>query len=141
MEFTTATPITVSTTVRGPLNKVWTMFNTPEHVINWCFASYDWHTPAASSDFVIGGKSTTRMEAKDGSFGFDFGWTYDDIIPMSRVAYTMEDGRKAEVIFEESDGRVTVTETFDPEKENPHDMQRAGWQAILDNFRKYAESE
>lgn len=80
------------------------------------------------------------MEAKDGSFGFDFGWTYDKIIPQKLVAYTMEDGRKAEVIFEEENGSVRVTETFDPEEENPHDMQRGGWQAILDNFRKYVES-
>lgn len=140
MDFATTTPITVATTVHAPLEKVWNMFNTPAHVTQWCFASDDWHTPSASSDFVIGGKSTTRMEAKDGSFGFDFGWTYNNIIPQQLVAYTMEDGRKAEVIFEEVNGSVTVTETFDPETENPHEMQRGGWQAILDNFRKYVEA-
>ncbi|ULQ54133.1 SRPBCC family protein [Flavihumibacter fluvii] len=140
METLSSNSITISTTVNAPVDKVWNCFNTPAHITQWCFASEDWHAPAASSDFVIGGKSNIRMEAKDGSFGFDFGWTFDNIIPLKLVAYTMEDGRKAAVTFQETDAGVTVTEQFDPEQENPHDMQRAGWQSILDNFRKYVES-
>ena len=140
MENATVTAITVSTTVNAPLDKVWNMFNSPDHVTKWCFASDDWHTPYASSDFVIGGKSKIRMEAKDGSFGFDFGWTFDIIIPLKLVSYTMEDGRKCEVSFQETGEGVSIIEKFDPEQENPREMQQAGWQAILDNFKKYAES-
>lgn len=132
--------ITVSTTVNAPLEKVWEAFNSPEQVTKWCFASDDWHAPSASSEFKVGGKANTRMEAKEGSFGFDFWWIYDSIEPMALISYTMGDGRQAEVKFEPSPEGIVVTEKFDPEQMNSREMQQAGWQAILDNFKKYVES-
>lgn len=140
MENVNATPITVTTTVNAPIEKVWEYFNTPKHVEHWCAASDDWHVPHAESDFTVGGRSNTRMEAKDGSFGFDFEWTYTAIKENELVTYTLNDDRKVAVQFEQTPDGVLLTETFDPESENPAEMQRAGWQAILDNFKKYTES-
>jgi len=133
--------IIVSTAVRKPLEKVWSCWNEPQHVVHWNFASDDWCCPGAENEFRIGGKITSRMEAKDGSTGFDFGGIYDAIIPNSLVALTLEDGRKVSVSFSEIDAvNVVVAETFEAENENPLELQRDGWQAILDNFKKYAES-
>lgn len=119
--------------------KVWEMFSAPEHVTKWCAASDDWHAPRAECDFREGGKATTRMEARDGSFGFDFDWTYTKIREYEQIQYMMADGRENVIDFENTDNGVKVTETFDAESENPAEMQRQGWQAILDNFKRYAE--
>lgn len=132
--------VTVSVQVQAPITKVWNYFNSPEHVLHWCAASDDWHVPFAESDFREGGKSKTTMAAKDGSFGFDFEWTYTRIREHEIVEYTIADGRNVFIRFTEKDGGTEITETFDTETTNPVDMQRAGWQAILDNFKKYTES-
>lgn len=140
METTNNTPITVESTVHAPVAKVWTCWTTPEHITQWNNASDDWHTPKAENDLRAGGKFLTRMEARDGSFGFDFSGTYDEVDMHRHIAYTLEDGRKVAIRFMEKDGVTQVSETFDPEGQNPADMQRAGWQAILDNFKKYTEA-
>lgn len=132
--------ITIQTTVNAPIEKVWTYWTAPEHITKWNSASEDWHTPHAENDLRTGGKFSSRMEAKDGSMGFDFGGTYDEVIEHQKIAYTMGDGRQVEVFFEARDGQTKVTESFDPETENPEDMQRQGWQAILDHFKKYTEA-
>jgi len=139
METTKRTNITVEATVNAPIEKVWEMWNSPKHITQWCAASDDWHTPFAENNFVVGGKSKTRMEAKDGSFGFDFGWTYTKIKGLEIIEYIMDDGRKASIKFKTTGDGVIITVTFEAEDTNPIDMQRAGWQAISDNFKKYAE--
>lgn len=139
MENTQLQPITVAVTVNAPLEKVWNLFNGPEHITKWCAASDDWHAPTAEVDLREGGKSKTRMEAKDGSMGFDFEYTYTKVNAHETIHYVMSDGRRVEITFETVDGGTRLTETFDPEGTNPIEMQRAGWQAILDNFKKYAE--
>lgn len=140
METTNNAPITVESTVNAPLEKVWSYWTTPQHIQQWNNASDDWHTPKAENDLRAGGKFLTRMEAKDGSFGFDFGGVYDAVDQHQHIAYTMEDGRKVAIRFTEKDGATHVSETFDPEGQNPVDMQREGWQSILDNFKKYTEA-
>ena len=136
-----AQQITVQTTVLAPLSKVWKLWTEPEHIMQWNNASPDWHTPSATNDLRTGGTFTSRMEAKDGSFGFDFGGTYSEVIDGQKIAYDMSDGRKVEILFEEKDGATTVTETFDAESENSPEMQKSGWQSILDTFQKYAEGQ
>ena len=133
-------PITVSTVVAVPRQKAWVLFTEPEHVTQWNSASPDWHTPRAENDLRVGGKFVSRMEARDASAGFDFEGTYTEVVPEERYAYTMADGRKAVVTFADDAGGTRVTETFDPENENPIEMQRDGWQAILESFKRYAES-
>ncbi|RYD56309.1 MAG: polyketide cyclase [Sphingobacteriales bacterium] len=137
---TKATSITVETTVNAPVQKVWEYWNAPEHITQWCTATETWHTPKAENDLRIGGNFTTRMEAKDGSFGFDFGGVYDEVVPNELISYTMGDGRKTKIVFSADGDRTKITETFDAEAENPVDMQRAGWQAILDNFKQHTEN-
>lgn len=134
-----STKITVSAEIYAPLEKVWDLFTNPQHIINWNFASDDWHCPKAENDLKVGGKSFVRMEAKDGSFGFDFITIYDAVIKGKELSYSMEDGRKASTIFESNSTRTLVTTTFDAEQQNPVDMQQAGWQMILNNFKKYCE--
>lgn len=134
------TNITIETTVNAPAEKVWNFFNGPEHIVKWGAPSPDWHTTKAENDIRTGGSFLYRMEAKDGSFGFDFGGVYDDVKPNEAIAYTMTDGRKVNITFAPEANGVKVTETFEAETENPVDMQRAGWQAILDNFRAYTEA-
>ena len=135
------TKITVKTAINAPLEKVWKFWTSPEHVMKWNNASDDWHTPRAENDLRTGGKFLYRMEAKDGSFGFDFAGVYDQVKSNELIAYTMGDGRKAEVVFTKSgDSETEVVETFDAEGTNPIEMQRDGWQAILDNFKKYVEA-
>ncbi len=141
MSTQTQTPITVTATVHAPVQKIWEYWSKPEHIIQWAFASDDWHVTHAENDFRPGGKFTTRMEAKDGSMGFDFGGTNDEVREHEYTSYTMDDGRKAAITFEVSGDECNITETFDPEGMNPPEMQRAGWQAILDNFKKYAEAK
>lgn len=133
------TTVTVETTVNAPIAKVWDVWTSPEHIKNWNSASDDWHTTKATNDLRTGGSFSSRMEARDGSFGFDFGGVYDLVETESLIAYTMEDGRKVKITFTQHDGNTTVVEDFDAETENPIEMQREGWQSIMDNFKKYAE--
>ena len=142
METTTnaATKVTVEATVNAPVEKVWKTWSEPQHIKQWCAASDDWHAPKAENDLKTGGTFSTRMEAKDGSFGFDFGGVYDNVKKNELIEYTMGDGRKVRVAFTPSGDTTKIVETFDAETTNPVDMQRTGWQAILDNFRKYTES-
>ncbi len=134
--------ITVSTIVHAPLGTVWDSWTNPTHITRWAFASADWEAPYAENDVRVGGRFLTRMAAKDKSFGFDLTGTYTTVDQPTRIEYTMdgEDQRQVQVVFiEREDGTVHITETFDPENQNPAEMQRAGWQAILDNFKKYTE--
>jgi len=131
--------ITVETIINKPVDLVWEYWTAPEHIQNWNNASDDWHTPHAKNDLRDGGDFIIRMESKDGTMGFDFGGTYDHVIIHETINYTMGDGRKVLVNFDGENNVTKITETFDPEKENPAEMQRAGWQAILDNFKKYCE--
>jgi uncharacterized protein YndB with AHSA1/START domain len=132
--------ITVEATVNAPVQKVWGFWSEPKHITQWTNASDDWHTPRAENDLRVGGSFLTRMEAKDGSFGFDFGGVYDAVKPNELIEYTMGDGRQVKVVFESNGDTTKVIETFDPESTNSLEMQRGGWQAILDNFKKYTES-
>lgn len=134
------TKITVETMISADAQKVWDNFTKPEHITKWNFASDDWHCPKAENDLRVGGKLLSRMEAKDGSFGFDFEAYYDEVIVQKRITYTMTDGRKATTDFETSGNRTKVTIVFDAESQNSVELQRTGWQAILDNFKKYVES-
>jgi uncharacterized protein YndB with AHSA1/START domain len=134
------TTITVEITVNAPIEKVWEYWTKPEHIMQWNNASDDWHTPSATNHLRIGGKFTCRMEAKDGSFGFDFWGIYDEVITNELIVYTMGDGRKAKVIFTSIGDSTKVVETFEAENENSIELQRGGWQAILNNFKKYAEA-
>lgn len=133
-------PITITATVDAPLETVWRSYTEPEHITGWNFASDDWCCPGAENDLRVGGTYKARMEAKDGSVGFDFELVYDEVVDRSVLAMTMSDGRHVRTTFEENDGATRVTTVFDPETENPIDMQRDGWQSILDNFKRYAES-
>lgn len=135
----TANKITVEATVNAPVDKVWKLWSGPEHITKWNSASPEWHTPRAENDLRAGGKFLSRMEAKDGSFGFDFEGVYDEVRTNELITYSMSDGRKVKIKFQANGNETTVTETFDADTENPADMQRAGWQAILDNFKRYAE--
>lgn len=134
-------PITVSETIYAPLSAVWACYTEPKHITGWNFASDDWHCPKAENDFQVGGKLCWTMAAKDGSFSFDFRGTFSSITPMSAIEYTIADGRKVWFRFEEMGDSVLVTETFEPEGQNPAEMQKAGWQAILTNFKRYVEKE
>ena len=133
--------ITVQTKINAPVEKVWDYYITPEHVTHWNNASEDWHTPKASNDFEIGGKFAYRMEAKDGSAGFDFEGVYNSIEKYQLIEYTMPDGRRVRVEFLNEVPEVTkVIVTFQAEEENSLEMQQNGWQSILDNFRSYVEN-
>jgi len=133
--------VTIEAIVDAPLEKVWDFWSAPKHIMQWNSASPDWHTPRAENDLRKGGSFSSRMEAKDGSFGFDFGGVYDEVIDNQLIEYTMGDGRKVSVHFTKmEDGSTHVMESFEAESQNPVDMQRQGWQSILDNFKKYVES-
>lgn len=134
-------PITVSTRIAAPPDRVWARFTLPEHITGWNAASDEWHCPKATNDLRVGGDFSYTMAARDGSFSFDFGGTYTAVEPQARIAYTLGDGRRVEVRFEPDGDGTRVTETFDPETLNPAEMQRGGWQAILDRFKAYAEAE
>lgn len=134
------TKIKVATTIGAERDKVWEYWNRPEHITQWNFAGDDWHCPKAENDLRVGGTLKSRMEAKDGSFGFDFVAVYDDIVDQNKISYTMGDGRRATTIFEDFNGKTKVITTFDAEQENPVEMQKEGWQAILENFKKYVQS-
>jgi uncharacterized protein YndB with AHSA1/START domain len=140
MDTTEKTSISVETIVKAPIDKVWKFWTAPEHITKWNNASADWHTPRAVNDLRIGEKFVYRMEAKDGSEGFDFSGVYDTVEAKKRIEYTIGDGRKVRVDFVNIGDETQVRETFDAENENPVEMQQAGWQSILDNFKHYAES-
>ncbi|CAG5008421.1 hypothetical protein DYBT9275_04264 [Dyadobacter sp. CECT 9275] len=139
MEAHENTSVTVQATINAPLEKVWQYWTLPEHITKWTQASDDWHAPHATNDLQAGGKFLTRMEARDGSFGFDFEGIYDVVETHSRIEYSMADGRRVQIFFVPDGDQTSVTETFDPEDIHPADFQKAGWQAILDNFKKYTE--
>lgn len=131
--------IKVITTINADVKKVWNYYTNPNHIVNWNFADPSWHCPKAENDMQIGGKYKARMEAKDGSFGFDFETTYTEIIDGKE--FTQEfGGRTSNVKFIDLENQTEVIVTFDPEKENPIEMQKNGWQSILDNFKKYVET-
>ncbi len=132
--------ITVENTINADVKKVWDYWNQPKHITKWNFASNDWCCPKASNELRVGGKLSSRMEAKDGSFGFDFEGIYDEVVPQRKLRYSLEDGRSVTTHFEDLKGKTHVTTTFDSDAENPVEMQRGGWQAILDNFKKYSEN-
>ncbi len=139
METTNKTKITVEATVNSTIEKAWHMWNSPEHITKWCAASDDWHAPFAENDLKVGGKSTTTMAAKDGSFSFDFSWIYTTIKENELLEYVLEDGREVSVQFSKTANGIKVVEIFDPENENPPEFQQQGWQAILNNFKKHVE--
>lgn len=132
--------ITVETLVKAEPGKVWDAWNNPEDIKRWNSAHESWHTTSSTVDLREGGTFVSRMEAKDGSAGFDFGGTYTRVVPGQAIEYRMSDGREVSVEFVESSGGVLVRETFDAETENEPELQRQGWQAILDNFGRYVEA-
>jgi uncharacterized protein YndB with AHSA1/START domain len=140
MEANTPLKITITATVNANPEKVWAFWTQPEHITQWSNASPDWHTPFAENDLTVGGKFKSRMEAKDGSMGFDFGGVYDEVVLHQLISYTIEDGRKVRITFANTGMETEITEVFEAENENPADMQQAGWQTILNNFKSYVES-
>lgn len=134
-------PITLEITILKPITKVWEFFTDPEHITQWNFANGTWTCPNAENDLQIGGAFNYRMEAKDESFGFDFKGIYDEVAPFEKIKYHLDDGRKVKVLFERIDETTTkVTEIFEPDLEQPAEMQREGWYSILDNFHKHVEN-
>jgi uncharacterized protein YndB with AHSA1/START domain len=139
MDTKTNEKITIKTSIKAPIDKVWKYWTAPEHITKWNNASDDWHSPRAVNDVRAGGKFNIRMEARDGSQGFDFGGVYEDVKQNKFISYTMGDGRSVTVDFDSSGNETTVKETFEAESQNSPEMQKNGWQAILDNFKKYVE--
>jgi uncharacterized protein YndB with AHSA1/START domain len=133
--------ITVTTIVTSDIETVWNCWTNPEHVTKWNFASDDWECVRAGNDLEVGKNFSYTMAAKDGSISFDFAGTYTTIVPQECIEYAMEDGRMVRVEFKVVEGGVEVTETFDPENENPIEMQQEGWQTIFNNFKKHVESQ
>lgn len=131
--------IKIEATISAPAQKVWSYWTKPEHITKWNFAIPEWQCPRAENDLRVGGKYSARMEAKDGSFGFDFVATYDEVIDQKKISYIMEDGRQAVTEFQTMGDKTKVTTTFDAEQSNPVEMQQQGWQAILNNFKSYTE--
>lgn len=133
--------LTVTSEISKPIREVWKILNNPEHITKWNFAHDSWECPWAKNDLTVGGKLEIRMQAKDGSFGFDLVGIYDEINENDSIKYHLEDGREVEIILEElSDNQTKITENFDPETQNPIEMQQQGWQAIMDNLKKYSEN-
>jgi uncharacterized protein YndB with AHSA1/START domain len=133
------TKITIETTVKAPVDKVWKYWSEPNHITKWSFADPSWHTPRAENDLRTGGKFSSRMEARDGSMGFDFGGVYDEVKKNEAIKYTLGDDRKVDTRFSSQGNATRIVQTFEAEDQNPVEMQRGGWQAILDNFKKYTE--
>lgn len=140
METTTASVITVEAIIDSPVEKVWEYWTGPAHVVKWNHASDDWHTTRATNDLRIGGTFSSRMEAKDGSMGFDFEGVYDDVRSNEYIEYSIADGRKVKINFKTKGNTTIVTESFDAEPVNAEEIQKSGWQAIIDNFKKYVET-
>lgn len=139
-EGTAKTTITVTAEVNAPAEKVWDCWTKPAHITQWNQASSDWHCPKAENDVRAGGRFSSTMAARDGSFSFDFGGIHDEVIHHKTIASTLDDGRKMQVSFEEKGGKILVTESFEAENINSLELQRDGWQAILNSFKKYTES-
>jgi len=139
METKEKTIITVQTTIQAPVEKVWDCWTNPKHIVQWNAASDDWHTPKAENDLRTGGKFTSRMEAKDGSMGFDFEGVYDEVKTNERIVYTIGDGRQVQIAFDSNGNETTVTERFEAENTHTIEQQQFGWQSILSNFKKYVE--
>ena len=135
-----STKLTVHATINANRKKVWDYYTKPEHITKWNFADPSWHCPNAENDMRIGGKYRARMEAKDGSFGFDFEAVYTKLDEGERFTYVMPDGREVIVDFLDMGNKTDMIVKFDAETENPIEMQKGGWQAILDNFKKYTEA-
>lgn len=134
-------PIRIDITILKPIREVWDLMNDPKHIVKWNFALETWHCSAAENDFRVGGILKTHMEVKDHSLGFDHIGIYDEIIPLEKIQYHLEDGRNVEIFFKKIDDNTTeVIEIFDPEEKNSRQMQRDGWYAILNNFHKYVEN-
>lgn len=131
--------IKIEATISADPKKVWQRWTDPQHITKWNFASDDWHCPSATNDLRKGGKFTSRMEAKDKSFGFDFEGTYDEVVDQKKISYVMSDGRKVITDFEKVGDVTKVSTVFDAEDENSAEMQKNGWQAILNNFKNYVE--
>lgn len=134
------TKIKISATVNATIEKVWNYYNQPEHIVNWNFANNNWHCPFANNNLTVNGKLLTRMEAKDKSFGFDFEATYNEIINLNKIVYTMPDNRMVAILFNQNNNTTTIHIEFDAEKINSIELQKNGWQAILDNFKNYVEN-
>ncbi|MDI9340579.1 MAG: SRPBCC family protein [Sediminibacterium sp.] len=137
---TKKTKITVECVINAPLEKVWESRTLPQHIVNWNFASPDWHCPKAENDLREGGRFVSTMAAKDGSFSFDFSGHYTKVAPLKQIHYTMDDGRTSEVSFDSVNGQTKLTECFEAEQQNPEELQKQGWQAILNNFKAYTET-
>lgn len=133
--------ITIETNLHTPIEKVWEYWTKPEHITHWAFASDAWEAPSAENDLRVGGRFKTTMAAKDGSSSFDFGGTYTEVKPHELIAYTLDDGRKVSTHFIQTETGVQIVQNFEPENENSEETQKNGWQAILDNFKKYAETQ
>ncbi|WP_214851230.1 SRPBCC family protein [Exiguobacterium sp. s193] len=131
----------IETVIQRPVAEVWTYWTEPEHITAWNAASDDWHTTEATNDVQAGGRFSSHMAAKDGSMGFDFTGVYDEVILYEKLAYTLDDGRHVTVLFKANGDETNVVETFEAETMNPPEMQQAGWQAILDRFKEYAEQQ
>jgi uncharacterized protein YndB with AHSA1/START domain len=139
MKSNNTSKITIEATVKSPVKKVWEFWTEPQHITKWNNASEDWHTPYAENDLRVGGKFLSRMEAKDGSFGFDFSGIYDEVKLYETITYSLEDGRKVSTTFTGKGNDTHILTTFDAEDTNSMEQQQEGWQAILNNFKKYAE--
>ena len=135
------TPIIVSTKISASIEKVWSCYTEPAHIVKWNFASDDWESPHAENDVKVGGKFKIEMSAKDKSAGFDFEGVYTNVVEKEILEYEILGGRKVSVKFQPVTDSVVVVTTFDPEQENSLELQQTGWQAILDNFKKYVESQ
>ena len=131
--------ITVQSNIKAPVQKVWDFFTNPQHVINWNFAMPEWHCPSATNQLEVGGEFHYTMAARDNSMSFDFWGTYQKIEKEKNIEILLGDGRSMLVTFEMTDDTTIIIEKFEPEKENPVEMQQAGWQMILDNFKRYVE--
>jgi uncharacterized protein YndB with AHSA1/START domain len=134
------TNITIEAEISANTKKVWNYYTNPEHITKWNFASDDWHCPDAENDLRVGGKLISRMESKDGSVGFDFEAVYDEVVDFKKIVYTIADGRKVKTEFNNQENKTKVTTTFEAESVNSIELQKTGWQAILNNFKKYVES-
>ena len=140
MSTTRNTAVTIQAIIDAPVEKVWHHWTSPESIKAWNQASDDWHTTRAENDLRKGGRFMSRMEAKDGSFGFDFEGIYDQVKPYELIAYSLGDNRQVKIIFTNLGQQTRVEETFDAENTNPVEMQKNGWQAILNNFKKFVEA-
>ena len=132
--------IQVETQIQTSLEIVWDCFTNPKHIVHWNFASPDWHCPKATNDLIEGGEFHYTMAAKDGSFEFDFWGTFQQIVAFKKLEIVLGDGRKMSVIFESKGGETILTELFEPESENSHELQKEGWQSILFSFKNYVQA-